>query len=29
MKYARRLIAQQKLDVIVVDECHLTVIAAE
>ena len=29
MKYARRLIVQQKLDRIVVDECHLTVIAAE
>ncbi|KAK5674103.1 hypothetical protein LTS10_013148 [Elasticomyces elasticus] len=27
-KYARRLIAQQKLDRIVIDECHLTVIAA-
>ncbi|KAL1582281.1 hypothetical protein WHR41_09167 [Cladosporium halotolerans] len=29
IKYARRLIAEQKLDRIVVDECHLTVIAAE
>ena len=29
MKYARRLIAEQKLDRIVVDECHLTVVAAE
>ena len=29
MKYARRLIAEQKLDRIVVDECHLTVTAAE
>ena len=29
MKYARGLIAQQKLDRIVVDECHLTVTAAE
>ena len=28
-KYARRLIAEQKLDRIVVDECHLTVVAAE
>lgn len=28
-KYARRLIAEQKLDRIVIDECHLTVIAAE
>ena len=28
MKYARSLIAQQKLDRIVVDECHLTVTAA-
>jgi superfamily II DNA helicase RecQ len=29
IKYARRLIADQKLDRIVIDECHLTVIAAE
>ena len=29
VKYARRLIAEQKLDRIVIDECHLTVIAAE
>ncbi|KAI7188222.1 hypothetical protein KC363_g5596 [Hortaea werneckii] len=29
MKYARRLIAEQKLDRIVVDECHLTIVAAE
>jgi superfamily II DNA helicase RecQ len=29
MKYAQSLITQQKLDRIVVDECHLTVIAAE
>ncbi|KAM0720756.1 hypothetical protein Q7P37_004893 [Cladosporium fusiforme] len=29
MKYARRLIAEQKLDRIVIDECHLTVTAAE
>lgn len=29
LKYARRLIAEQKLDRIVVDECHLTVIAAD
>jgi superfamily II DNA helicase RecQ len=29
VKYARRLIAEQKLDRIVVDECHLTVIAAD
>lgn len=29
IKYARRLVAEQKLDRIVVDECHLTVIAAE
>ena len=29
IKYARRLIAEQKLDRIVVDECHLTVIAAD
>lgn len=28
MKYARALVAQQKLDRIVVDECHLTVTAA-
>ena len=28
MKYARTLVAQQKLDRIVVDECHLTVTAA-
>ncbi|KAM0721351.1 hypothetical protein Q7P37_002275 [Cladosporium fusiforme] len=28
MKYARRLIAEQKLDRIVIDECHLTVTAA-
>jgi superfamily II DNA helicase RecQ len=29
VKYARRLIAKQKLDRIVIDECHLTVIAAK
>ncbi|KAI7349578.1 hypothetical protein KC320_g5979 [Hortaea werneckii] len=29
MKYARRLITEQKLDRIVIDECHLTVTAAE
>jgi superfamily II DNA helicase RecQ len=29
MKYARRLIAEQKLDRIVVNECHLTVIATK
>ena len=29
IKYARRLIAEQKLDRIVVDECHLTVVVAE
>lgn len=29
IKYARRLIAEQKLDRIVIDECHLTVITAE
>lgn len=29
IKYARRLIVEQKLDRIVIDECHLTVIAAE
>jgi superfamily II DNA helicase RecQ len=29
VKYARRLIAEQKLDRIVVDECHLTVVAAD
>jgi superfamily II DNA helicase RecQ len=29
MKYARRLIAEQKLDRIMVNECHLTVVAAE
>ena len=29
IKYARRLVAEQKLDRIVVDECHLTVIAAD
>jgi hypothetical protein len=29
MKYGRRLVAEQKLDRIVVDECHLTVVAAE
>lgn len=29
IKYARRLIAEQMLDRIVIDECHLTVIAAE
>jgi superfamily II DNA helicase RecQ len=29
MKYARRLVREQKLDRIVVDECHLTVTAAE
>lgn len=28
MKYARGLVAQQKLDRIVVDECHLTATAA-
>ncbi|KAM0716825.1 hypothetical protein Q7P37_007628 [Cladosporium fusiforme] len=28
IKYARRLIAEQKLDRIVIDECHLTVTAA-
>ena len=28
-KYAKRLIREQKLDRIVIDECHLTVIAAE
>jgi hypothetical protein len=28
-KYARGLVARQKLDCIVVDECHLTVIAVE
>jgi superfamily II DNA helicase RecQ len=29
IKYARRLIVEQKLDRIVVDECYLTVVAAE
>ena len=29
IKYARRLIAEQKLNRIVINECHLTVIAAE
>jgi superfamily II DNA helicase RecQ len=29
IKYARGLVAQQKLDRIVVDECHLTVTAIE
>lgn len=29
MKYARKLIAEQKLDRIVVDECHLIATAAE
>jgi superfamily II DNA helicase RecQ len=29
IKYAYRLIAEQKLDRIVIDECHLTVVAAE
>ena len=29
MKYARRLIAEQKLDRIVVDECYLTIVVAE
>jgi len=29
VKYARQLIAKQKLDRIVIDECHLTVITAE
>jgi superfamily II DNA helicase RecQ len=29
IKYARRLIAEQKLDRIVIDKCYLTVIAAE
>ena len=29
MKYACRLIAEQKLDRIVVDECYLTIVAAE
>jgi superfamily II DNA helicase RecQ len=29
VKYARHLIAEQKLDRIVVDECHLTMIAAD
>jgi superfamily II DNA helicase RecQ len=29
IKYARRLIVEQKLDRIVINECHLTVIAAE
>jgi hypothetical protein len=29
VKYARRLIAEQKLNRIVIDECYLTVIAAE
>ena len=29
IKYARRLVAEQKLDRIVVNECHLTVIAAD
>jgi superfamily II DNA helicase RecQ len=29
MKYARRLVAEQKLDRIVINECHLTVVATE
>jgi superfamily II DNA helicase RecQ len=29
MEYARRLIVEQKLHRIVVDECYLTVVAAE
>jgi superfamily II DNA helicase RecQ len=29
IKYTQRLIAEQKLDWIVIDECHLTMIAAE
>jgi hypothetical protein len=29
VKYARRLIAKQKLDWIMIDECYLTIIAAE
>jgi len=29
IKYARRLIVKQKLDRIVIDECYLTMIAAE
>jgi superfamily II DNA helicase RecQ len=29
IKYARRLVREQKLDRIVVDECHLTITAAE
>jgi hypothetical protein len=29
MKYASRLVREQKLDRIVVDKCHLTVTAAE
>ena len=29
MKYARRLVVEQKLDRIVVDECHLTMVATE
>jgi superfamily II DNA helicase RecQ len=29
VKYARRLIAEQKLDRIVVNECHLTVVATD
>jgi superfamily II DNA helicase RecQ len=29
MKYARRLVAEQKLDRIVINECYLTVVAIE
>jgi aspartate carbamoyltransferase regulatory subunit len=29
IKYARRLIAEQKLDRIVINECHLTVVTTE
>jgi hypothetical protein len=29
IKYARRLIVEQKLDQIVIDECYLTMITAE
>jgi hypothetical protein len=29
MKYARRLVIEQKLDRIVIDECHLTMVTAE
>jgi hypothetical protein len=29
VKYARRLIAEQKLDRIVVNECHLTIVATD